>query len=296
MTSCFNETMQVLKVSNLKKSFKAHFYSPRVEILKNLSFEVPRGTVTGFLGANGSGKTTTLKAMLRLIYPDHGEIEILGSKEFSLDVKRRIGFLPERPYFYEYLTGREFLRFHSELAGVKGLPCNEIEMNLERVGLGDAGDKELRSYSKGMLQRIGIAQAIIHRPELVILDEPMTGLDPDGRAEICAIIREISKQGATLFFSSHLLHDVELLCDHLVILRAGELIYQGPTRDLISQVKGKIQITWRTQDKEFVSEAEDLQSAQQLIDQQRAQGNLVVEVRKLGVSLEEIFVKMAIKK
>ncbi len=284
----------MVKVSDLRKSFKTHFYSPRTEILKGISFQIERGSVTGFLGANGSGKTTTIKCILGLIFPDSGSVEIFGSQSPDRNLKRRIGFLPERPYFYEYLTGEEFLRFYCRLSDMKGDLGQEIDLALERVGLSHAKERKLRGYSKGMLQRIGIAQALIHRPDFVILDEPMTGLDPDGRAEVSRIIRETANGGTTLFFSSHLLHDVEVLCDQVVILKAGEVAYQGATKDLLSRVQGEFVIRFSDKSKKMdqfkCGNAEELQ---QEIDRLRGEGLSILEVRKEGSSLEDVFVKLA---
>ena len=168
----------ILSVRNLKKSYRKGAFGKPVNALKGVSFDVQAGSITGFLGANGAGKTTTIKCLLGLSLPDSGEVRFFGSPELTADSKRRIGFLPERPYFYEYLTGREFLKFYGQLsARISSSELNQrIDNLLKRVGLQFAGDRQLRGYSKGMLQRVGIAQALVHRPDFIILDEPMTGL------------------------------------------------------------------------------------------------------------------------
>jgi ABC-2 type transport system ATP-binding protein len=293
----------VLNVRGLRKTFRA---SPKglqlrgrtVEALKGVDFDIFAGTVTGFLGANGAGKTTTIKCLLNLAFPDAGEIRYFGDPQLTPEAKARIGFLPERPYFYEYLTGREFLRFYGELSErAKGAALGKrIEELLERVGLAHAGDRPLRSYSKGMLQRIGIAQALIHSPEFVILDEPMTGLDPDGRIHVRDIIRETADAGTAVFFSSHLLPDAEQLCDHLVILKQGNLVYGGKTADLLGRVEKGFRLTSVREGKlieEDCVTAADLQGA---IDRVRSAGHEVREVKALKLTLEEAFARIAFDK
>lgn len=230
--------MSILKVENLKKSFKKGFIPKTQQVLKGISFKLEPGTITGFLGANGAGKTTTMKCLLGLAFPDSGDIRFFGDQVLGPEVKRRIGFLPERPYFYEYLTGSEFLRFYGQLSGdfTRNDLNSRIEHLLKRVDLWHAKDKKLRAYSKGMLQKIGVAQALIHKPELVILDEPKSGLDPDGRFYLSEIIKETAKEGASIFFSSHLLHDAEQLCQNLVIMKDGMVIYEGGTEALLKKM------------------------------------------------------------
>ena len=266
-----------------------------VDALKSISFDIPAGTVTGFLGANGAGKTTTIKCLLGLAIPDAGEILFFGGSALTPEVKRRIGFLPERPYFYEYLTGREFLRFYGELStDISQADLRErINKLLRRVSLEHAGDRPLRGYSKGMLQRIGIAQALIHEPDFIILDEPMTGLDPDGRLEVREIIRETAKAGTAVFFSSHLLPDAETLCDRLVILKQGDLVYQGTTKNLLGKVENGFRLQVSKDGKietKTIATSEELQKA---IDLERGRHATILEVTPLRLSLEEAFVKIA---
>jgi ABC-2 type transport system ATP-binding protein len=285
----------VLSVRDLKKTFRKGLASKPVHALKGVSFEISAGTITGFLGANGAGKTTSIKCLLGLSFPDSGEITYFGSNELTPEVKARIGFLPERPYFYEYLTGREFLRFYGELSTKLKNPDlkTKIQSLLKRVGLEHAGDRPLRGYSKGMLQRIGIAQALINDPEFIILDEPMTGLDPDGRFEVREIIRETASAGTAVFFSSHLLPDAEQLCERLVILKLGELVYQGPMQELLGRVEVGYQLITAKDGKLQTEVAKSGEELQKLIDSKRAEKISIVEIRPNRLTLEEAFVKIA---
>ncbi len=288
---------KVLEVIELKKSYKKGFIPKSHDVLKGLNFSLKKGSITGFLGANGAGKTTTMKCILGLTFFKEGQILFFDGQSLSGDVKRRIGFLPERPYFYEYLTGYEFLRFYGELSG--GMSRSQLNGRiaelLARVDLSHAKDVKLRNYSKGMLQKIGLAQALIHRPDLVILDEPKAGLDPDGRYYISEIIRELASQGTTVFFSSHLLHDAEKLCENLVIIKSGLVIFEGETKQLLSEVDPEVEIIFREngqlKTKTVMGEAE-LQV--QLSDLVR-KGVSVHEVRRKQISLEEAFVEMALR-
>ena len=287
----------VLQVKGLKKTYITPFRRIRVSALKNVEFTIHPGEITGFLGANGSGKTTTIKCLLELAFPDAGEVTYFGEKGLSLEAKARIGFLPERPYFYEHLTGLEFLEFYGQLSGrLRGSELRRrAEELLERVKLQHAGPRPLRGYSKGMLQRIGIAQALIHRPDFVILDEPMTGLDPDGRFEVREIIREVAQQGTAVFFSSHLLPDAEQLCRRLVIVKKGEMVFEGGTHELLDQVQRGWVIHWRgtssSADLQTLS-VSDLVDLQQQIDTIRKQGGVIEDVTRVRASLEEVFMKI----
>lgn len=222
-----NTFEKVIEVNLLNKSFKKSFYEKRKQILKNVSFHVPSGMTTGFVGNNGSGKTTSIKCVLEFIFKDSGQILFFGEK-LNENIRRRIGYMPERPYLYEFLKAEEFLRFHLLLSDVNCKKNNISELideALLKVGLSESKGKYLRSFSKGMLQRIGLAQALIHKPEILILDEPMSGLDPDGRIMVKEILKEEKKRGISIFFSSHLLQDMQELCDHLVAIHQGEIIY-----------------------------------------------------------------------
>lgn len=226
--------MKLLEFKNVKKSFAGDLLKGKRQVLKDVSFFVEGGKTTGFIGMNGSGKTTCLKCALGFIFPDSGEIEFFGEGGLTADKKKKIGFLPERPYFDDFLTAREFLHYHWKLAGASEGFETACESALTRVDLLEAKDRKLKAFSKGMLQRAGMAQAILLNPEFLILDEPMSGLDPDGRFLIKEIIRQQQGQGKTLFFSSHLLSDMEELCDNLVVIDNGLLLYQGSLKDFVT--------------------------------------------------------------
>ncbi len=197
--------------------------------MDGLDLSVPKGSIFGFLGQNGAGKTTTMKMLVGLITPSGGGIRVGGVSPSEPAARRKMGFMPEAPYFYERLTGREFLEFCGELCGLGG-PANRAGADelLRKVGLADAQNRPIRDYSKGMKQRLGFAQALVNDPEYVFLDEPLDGLDPIGRREIKDIIRELKQSGKTVFFNSHILFDTEELCDKIGIIHSGKLLYEGP--------------------------------------------------------------------
>ena len=225
-----------LRVDDLKKTFDPGLMKAKVEVLKGLSFEVQRGIIFGFLGPNGAGKTTTIKAIAGLIWPDAGSIEICGLPHTDEDAKRRIGFMAESPYFYPYLTGREFLDFHAELLALTGdVLSSRVSGVLVKVSMSDHADRLMRTYSKGMLQRMSLAQALLGEPELLILDEPMSGLDPLGRRDVRDIILGEKERGTTVFFSSHIIPDVETICDRVAIVADGRVQAVGEVRDLVAQ-------------------------------------------------------------
>jgi ABC-2 type transport system ATP-binding protein len=211
-----------IELENICRSFKNHFWQRKKQVLKNISLAISKGEVFGFLGPNGAGKTTTIKIITGLITPDSGKVSIFGQAVNSMSAKKRLGFLPESPYFYEHLTGYEFLKLHALLHNLRDYKARAGDL-LQRVGLHDASDLQLRKYSRGMLQRIGIAQALVGSPDLLILDEPLTGLDPIGRKEIKDIILEEKIKGTTIFFSSHILPDAEAVCDRIGIIIEGEI-------------------------------------------------------------------------
>ncbi len=226
----------VLNIENLHKTFKVGFIPKRKEILRGISLSVAEGEIFGYLGPNGAGKTTTLKCVLGLIFPDAGKIEIFGYPHHSLLAKERLGYLPEQPYFYDYLTAVEFLDFCARLFGLKkGEKEEKIQRLLRLVGLERASHLQLRKFSRGMLQRIGLAQALINDPELVFLDEPLGGLDPLGRKELRDIILQLKQEGRTVFLCSHILQDIEMICDRVAILVSGRILSQGRLQDLISE-------------------------------------------------------------
>lgn len=225
----------VVELDGLVKAFRGHLGIGRHVAVDGLTLSVARGEIFGLLGPNGAGKTTTLKTMLGLLKPDRGNVRLLGRPPGDPEARARIGFLPENPYFYDYLTGREFLDFYGRLQGVRGSErARRVEAVLERVGLAGRADRPLRKFSKGMVQRLGLGQAILHDPDLVILDEPMSGLDPIGRREVRDLIQGLREAGKTVFFSSHILQDAEMICDRVAIVVEGRLRHVGPVGDLVS--------------------------------------------------------------
>ena len=226
----------ILKTEGLSKTFKVGFWGRSVTAVHGLDLDVRKGEVFGFLGPNGAGKTTTIKMLMGLIYPTSGQAWLFGRPIGDQESKARLGFLPESPYFYDYLTGLEFLQFYGHLFGLRGVALGKrIDELLELVGMSHARDLQLRKFSKGMLQRVGIAQALINDPELVVLDEPMSGLDPVGRKEIRDLIMRLKESGKTIFFSSHILHDAELLCDRVAIILKGRQVACGRVSELIDE-------------------------------------------------------------
>ncbi len=239
----------VVEVSGLTKSFKGHLGIGRTVALDGLNLTVGRGEIFGLLGPNGAGKTTTIKMLLSLLRPDRGRIRLLGGPPSDKRVKARIGFLPENPYFYDHLTAEEFLDFYARLQGIPAAERRELVLaTLGRVGLAGKEGVALRKFSKGMVQRVGLAQAIQHDPELVILDEPMSGLDPIGRREVRDIILALRDAGRTVLFSSHILQDAELICDRVAILQQGRLRSEGPLEDLISKQVRWFEVSVRSAD------------------------------------------------
>lgn len=236
ITHMHSENELVVRAEDIRKVFKVGFWGRRVIAVDQLSLEVQRGEVFGFLGPNGAGKTTTLKMLMGLIYPTSGQAWIFGHPIGDHASKAKLGFLPESPYFYDYLTGREFLNFYGHLFGLWGASLdNRVDGLLELVGMAHARDLQLRKFSKGMLQRVGIAQALINDPELVVLDEPMSGLDPIGRKEVRDLILRLKESGKTVMFSSHILHDAEMLCDRVAMIMKGRLVACGTVSDLIER-------------------------------------------------------------
>lgn len=226
--------MKPIRIVGLTKEFRLGFSRRRSVAVNGLDLEIEQGEIFGFIGPNGAGKTTTIKILLGLIYPTSGTAWLLGREIGDVAVKSRVGFLPEAPYFYEYLTGEEFLRFYGQLFGFSGAALEKkIDELLEKVKLADARGLPLRKFSKGMLQRIGLAQALINDPQLVILDEPMSGLDPIGRRDVRDIILHLRDEGKTVFFSTHILPDVEMICDRVGILVKGHLRAVGAVQELV---------------------------------------------------------------
>ena len=238
--------MHAIEIQGLTKDYPVGFWKKKLRpALKALDLTVETGETFGFLGPNGAGKTTTLKLLMGIIFPTSGTAAILGQHYLDPKIKIRIGFLPEQPYFYDYLSAPELLDYYATLSGVPAPERKKrIAPVLERVGLSDVGNKQLRKFSKGMLQRVGIAQAIIHDPEVLFLDEPMSGLDPLGRHEVRELIQSLKDEGKTIFFSTHILADAEALCDRVAVIHKGELRGIGVVNDLRSTVAGKTEVIW----------------------------------------------------
>jgi ABC-2 type transport system ATP-binding protein len=238
--------MAAIDTFALEKRYAVGFWKKKSrQALHPLTLSVERGEVFGFLGPNGAGKTTTLKLLMGLIFPTGGSAKILDRELDDPAMKAQIGFLPEQPYFYDHLTARELLDYYSRLSGVPAKDrARRIDAGLQRVALPDAGHTQLRKYSKGMLQRVGIAQAIIHDPAVVFLDEPMSGLDPVGRREVRDLIQGLKEEGKTIFFSTHILSDAETLCDRVGVINKGKLRGIGVMADLALQASGKTEIVW----------------------------------------------------
>lgn len=300
--------MTAVEIIGFEKTYAAGFWRKKQKVgLKRLHLEIKQGEVFGFLGPNGAGKTTTLKLLMNLIFPSSGSARILGDDWRNPAVRARVGFLPEQPYFYDHLTPIELLDYYGALSGVSAIERkSRIPKLLERVGLGEQGSVQLRKFSKGMLQRIGIAQAVLHEPEIVFLDEPMSGLDPVGRREVRDFIQALNDEGKTIFFSTHILSDAEALCDRVAVLNRGELRGVGVVSDLVSQKTGRVEIVWEGKAAVSFIEAlgttcrvagetiratideSQLQSALEAIRNQRAH---LISVNPVGGSLEEYFLQ-----
>jgi len=299
-----------LKTQDLVKEFRHPMTMKKVRVVDHLSLEIKEGETFGFLGPNGAGKTTTIKLINGLLRPTSGRIEIFGRHHRDVGVKSRIGFLPENPYFYDYLKAEEFLEFYAQLFGI---PRDErrrrVKRLLERVGLGDKAGIQLRKFSKGMTQRLGVAQTLINDPELVILDEPMSGLDPIGRRDVRDIILDLKREGRTVFFSTHLIPDVEMICDRVGILVEGALRDQtdlhnrlaasaSPCEILVAGIPAETferaaAMATRTvaRGSEMMFEVPGDGSVEKVIDLVRAAGGRILSVTPQRESLEALFLR-----
>jgi len=239
--------MSAIEILGLEKTYMVGFWRKRPKpALRPLSLTVEEGEIFGFLGPNGAGKTTTLKLLMGLIFPTGGSARILGHDWTDPEIKAQIGFLPEQPYFYDYLTAQELLEYYGQLSGVPARDRKRRAQEvLQQVGLRDVHGMQLRKFSKGMLQRVGIGQAILHDPKLVFFDEPMSGLDPMGRREVRDLMEQLKQAGKTVFFSTHILSDAEALCDRVAIIHKGELRGVGAVEELTSSVQGKVEVIWQ---------------------------------------------------
>jgi ABC-2 type transport system ATP-binding protein len=301
-----------IETIELTKDYAVGFWRKRPRrVLDHLSLQVEAGEVFGFLGPNGAGKTTTLKLLLQLVFPTSGEARIFGHPAGDLAAKRRVGYLPEQPYFYDHLTAEELLTYYGGLFGVRPVERRRrVNTLLDEVGIGGERREPLRKFSKGMLQRVGIAQALINEPDLVILDEPMSGLDPLGRRDVRALILRLRDRGCTVFFSSHVLSDAEALCSRVAILARGRLAASGLLREMLAfNVHGWELVVADLDDKALTKLAGGVRKAvpigggrfqlelpletppEQMLAQVAAAGGRLVSLNPIRETLEELFVE-----
>lgn len=306
----------VIEIENLTKDYEKGFWKKtKVRALEGLTLNVGRGQVFGFLGGNGAGKTTTIKILMSLIFPSAGSARILGQSIADKSVHAKIGYCPENPYFYDYLTATELMDYFGRLFGMDTSARDAKTRDLlTRVGLAEADwNRQLRKFSKGMLQRVGLAQSLINDPELVFLDEPMSGLDPIGRREIRELIAGLRDNGTTVFMSTHILSDIEALCDNVAILRKGRLAATGNLQDLLAEsgenqlfevvVKGVSAAELETEIAAIAGasisskangasiQVMDEDSVELVISSARKRGGTLVSVQHVRQSLEELFVR-----
>lgn len=304
----------MVEIKNLSKSFKTDFWKKQVQALDNVSFDVVEGSIFGLIGHNGAGKTTLIKVLMGLIKPTSGQATIFGKDSTDSEARGNLGYLPESAYYYDYLRADEILRFYAGLFGLsRSVTDRRIDELLEMVGLSHRKDIRLRYFSKGMLQRIGIAQALINDPQLVVLDEPMSGLDPMGRKEVRDIILQLRKKGKTIIFSSHILSDVEALCDHVSILVKGKLnafgalneLIQPKTKDIEIVFKGSSSITWpkdlnilesRVVAHNTIATLGDPSKMRQVLTYALSQGLELLSAIPHRESLEDLFVELSERK
>ncbi len=304
--------MLAIRTEGLTKDFSIGFWRPRpYRALDGLTLEVTKGETFGFLGPNGAGKTTTLKLLMQLIYPTSGIAEILGKPVGNVDVKRHIGYLPESPYFYDYLTAEELLDYFARLFGYDSAQRRtRVAALLDQVGIAGERRLPLRKFSKGMIQRVGIAQALINDPDVVFLDEPMSGLDPLGRREVRNLILSLRDRGCTVFFSSHVLSDAEALCDRVAVLAGGklaasgrisdlqafdvrgwELIVSGVTPDTLERVRARAQRVTKIGEQRYTLELPLDPTPAVLLRDLLGAGAQLVSLNPIRETLEDFFVK-----
>jgi len=301
--------MAVVEIENLTKDYEVGFWRKRkVRALEGLTLRVEPHQIFGFLGANGAGKTTTLKLLMRLIFPTAGQASILGQDINDVSMHQRIGYLPENPYFYDYLTPREFLDYCGQLFGLDSATRKQrAEELLTRVNLDQKSwNRQLRKLSKGMLQRVGLAQALVNNPEIVFLDEPMSGLDPVGRREVRDLIASLRTEGKTVFMCSHILSDVEVLCDNVAILKKGRLAHAGSLNELRGQESNSFEIIVTIPGTDLLSlshpgasvsqtasgvriEVQDEREIDKVIETVRKANGKLISVNPIKQSLEDLF-------
>ena len=303
----------IIEINDLVKDYETGFFKKKkVRAVDGVTLSVRRGQIFGFLGGNGAGKTTTIKMLMSLLFPTSGTAKILGEDISNFTMHRRIGYCPENPYFYDYLTPRELLSYFGELFEVETSKTRDrTEDLLEKVGLEERDrSRQLRKFSKGMLQRVGLAQSLINDPEIVFLDEPMSGLDPIGRREVRELIAGLRDQGKTVFMSTHILSDVEALCDEVAILRKGKLAANGMLDDLlVSHAENQVfEVTLRglsadgmvldgvdpsqisARGNGVTVRVDDESKIESVLAEARRQGGKLVSVQSTKQSLEELFV------
>ena len=307
--------MFAIETRDLSKDYLVGFWRRRpYRALHNLTLEVRTGEVFGFLGPNGAGKTTTLKLLMQLVYPTSGSATILGRPLGDVAMKRRIGYLPENPYFYDYLTAEELLSYFAGLFGYRGEERRaRVSRLLDDVGLGRERRMPLRKYSKGMIQRVGLAQALVNDPEVVFLDEPMSGLDPIGRRDVRLLIQRLRDEGRTVFFSSHILSDAETLCSRIAIVAGGRMAASGAVSDLLAdQVRGweivlddmpeppgtlglasALTSVRHISGSRYAIEASAREHPVQLVSALLERGGRLVSINPIRETLEELFVRYA---
>ncbi len=301
----------IVRVENLVKDFRPGLGLRRKRVLHGISFEVQEGEIFGFVGPNGAGKTTTLKILMGLIRADEGRASILGSDVGETAFRRHVGYLPENPYFYDYLTGRELLHFYARLSGVTaGRRAGRVDALLRLVGLSHASDARLRTYSKGMLQRVGIAQALVHEPKVIFLDEPMSGLDPIGRKEVRDLILRLRNEGKTVFMSTHILPDVEMTCDRVAIIVNGRIRHESAIDQIFADSEREADLVLANLPPEIPGQLEEVfgvtlrghgdrievrvreKDVQGVLQSALAVGAQVISVTPHRVSLESIFLNV----
>ena len=309
----------IVEIENLVKDYEVGFLRKRrVRALDGLSLTINQGEIFGFLGANGAGKTTTLKLLMRLIFPTAGTARILGRDIGDIAMHDRIGYLPENPYFYDYLTALEFLNFCGQIFGIPQSTRNkQAKELLERVHLDESKwNTQLRKFSKGMLQRVGLAQALVNDPEVVFLDEPMSGLDPIGRRQVRDLIASLKQEGKTVFMCSHILSDIEVLCDRIAILKQGRLSHVGYLNELQEDAHNQLEIVATGTDADNLKtrleglgrwevnstatgvriKVDDEKDVDVVLKSVREAGGKLVSVQLLKPSLEELFLDEPAKK
>ncbi len=299
--------MKAIEIKGLKKTFTSNFLLKKYKVLKDINISIEKGEIYGFLGPNGAGKTTTIKCMLGLISFDSGESLIYGNDSKSIEGREKIGFLPEHPYFYDYLTAKELLLFSGMLFSIPiRKVMNKAEYLLELVGLKGKEDLKLKKFSKGMIQRLGFAQTLINDPEIIILDEPFSGLDPIGRKELRDLIISLKKSGKTIFFSSHILQDMEMIVDTVGIILEGKTIKQGKLSDLISHSVQYYEVVFKgvdasllksnnigfeLKDNNYITKSKDFEKVNHIIEFIIMNHGKIISVTPFKMTLEDIFLE-----